>query len=106
MTSDYLDTKVKFLHGFANKIRVQILDELHDREKTVSELMANVDGSQSSISQHLACLKDCGLVSARQDGKYVYYRLRNQKIHDLLDMFDFVLDDVEDSVRSCLHQIN
>jgi len=101
-----LDTKVQFLHGFSHKTRIQILDLLQDGEKTVSEITKSVSGSQSSISQHLACLRGCGIVIGRQEGKFMHYSLRNDKVRNLLNMFDEVLNDVEKDVQSCQHQID
>ncbi|WP_217587664.1 ArsR/SmtB family transcription factor [Lentibacillus saliphilus] len=106
MATQDLDLKVKFLHGFSNKIRIQILDSIKDKEKTVSQIMDDVDGSQSSISQHLACLRGCGLIVGRQEGKYMYYRLLNDKVRHLLNMFDDVLMDVQTGVMSCDRQID
>lgn len=105
-TKPGIDTKVQFLHGFGHRTRVEILEQLQDGEKTVSEIMSSVRGSQSSISQHLACLRGCGLIVNRQEGKYVYYRLRNEKIHHLLNMFDDVLEDIQDDVDHCEHEFN
>ena len=96
-----LDTKVKFLHGFSHKTRIQILECIKEKEKTVSQITGKVEGNQSNISQHLACLKGCGIIVGRQEGKYVYYSLRNQQMRDLLTMFDVVLDDVQNDVACC-----
>ncbi|MEN1968017.1 metalloregulator ArsR/SmtB family transcription factor [Lentibacillus sp. N15] len=100
-----LDTKVKFLHGFSHKTRIQILECIKDNEKTVTQIVEDIRGNQSNISQHLACLKGCGLITGRQDGKYVYYGLRNQQVRELLTMFDRVLDDVENDVACCENHI-
>ncbi|NAP00948.1 metalloregulator ArsR/SmtB family transcription factor [Halomonas sp. MG34] len=96
-----IDTKMKFLHGLSNKTRVQILESIKEDEKTVSQIVQDLNGNQSNISQHLTCLKGCGLVVGRQDGKYVYYRVRNQLVRDLLTMIDVVLEDVEKDVACC-----
>ncbi|WP_407270759.1 ArsR/SmtB family transcription factor [Radiobacillus sp. PE A8.2] len=96
-----IDTKVKFLHGFSHKTRIQILECIKDDEKTVSQIVMDIEGNQSNISQHLACLKGCGIIVGRQEGKYIYYSLRNQQVRDLLSMFDEVLVDVENDVASC-----
>ncbi|MFC3418030.1 ArsR/SmtB family transcription factor [Salinicoccus hispanicus] len=101
-----LDTKVKLIHGFSNKTRLQILESIKMDEKTVSEIVADIGASQSSISQHLACLKECGIIIGRQQGKYIYYALRNQNMRDLLSMFDTVLDDVGENVASCENHID
>ncbi|RBW68213.1 ArsR/SmtB family transcription factor [Bacillus taeanensis] len=100
-----LDTKVKFLHGFSHKTRIQILECIKDNEKTVSQIVEDIRGNQSNISQHLACLKGCGIIVGRQEGKYVYYGLRNQQVRDLLTMFDVVLEGVKNDVAYCENHI-
>lgn len=100
-----IDMKVQFLHGFSNKVRIQILDSLKEEEKTVSQIVKDLNGNQSNISQHLACLKGCGLIIGRQEGKFIYYSVRNQKVRDLLTMFDVVLEDVQNDVACCENHI-
>ena len=101
MTKIDLDTRANFFHGFSNKTRIQILDSIKDNEKTVSQIVDEIDGNQSSVSQHLACLRGCGLIVSRQEGKYVYYHIRNKKIRQLLDMFDEVLVDIQKDISTC-----
>jgi len=101
-----LDTKMKFLHGFSHKTRIQILESIKEEEKTVSQIVNDLNGNQSNISQHLACLKGCGLIVGRQDGKFVYYRVRNQLVRDLLSIIDEVLEDVQNDVNSCENHID
>ncbi|MGG1684336.1 ArsR/SmtB family transcription factor [Pseudalkalibacillus sp. NRS-1564] len=101
-----IDMKVKLIHGFSNKTRIQILETIKDAEKTVSEIVQEVNGNQSNISQHLACLKGCGIIVGRNEGKYCYYSLRNQQIRDLLTMFDLILDDVENDVACCERHVD
>lgn len=101
-----IDTKMKFLHGFSHKTRVQILECIKEDEKTVSQIVDVLNGNQSNISQHLTCLKGCGLIVGRQGGKYVYYRVRNQLIRDLLTMFDVVLEDVHSDLTHCENHID
>ena len=100
-----MDLKIKFLQGFSNKVRIQILECIKE-EKTVSQIVTDLNVSQSSISQHLACLKGCGLIVGRQEGKYMYYSLRNQQVHDLLDMFDVVLEGVQNDIACCENHID
>nr|WP_211211826.1 metalloregulator ArsR/SmtB family transcription factor [Salinicoccus albus] len=99
------ESKVKLLHGFSNKTRIQILECIKDDEKTVSQVVDELQGNQSNISQHLACLKGCGIISGRRNGKYVYYGLRNQRVRDLLTMIDVVLEDVESDITTCENHI-
>ncbi|HDR3890119.1 TPA: winged helix-turn-helix transcriptional regulator [Bacillus cereus] len=99
--SNDLDIKTKFIRGFADKTRLQILQCMMDGEKTVSEIVEIIQGNQSNISQHLNCLKGCGIILGRQEGKYVYYFLRNAQIEQLLTMFDVVFHEVQKEVASC-----
>ncbi len=101
-----INMKVKLIHGFSNKTRIQILESIKNQEKTVSKIVEEIKGSQSNISQHLACLKGCGIIVGRNEGKYCYYSLRNQHIRDLLTMFDVVLEDVQNDVACCENHID
>jgi len=96
-----LDVKTKFIQGFADKTRLRILSCLMDGEKTVSEIVEHIQGNQSNVSQHLSCLKGCGIIKGRQEGKYVHYSLRSDQIKALLTMFDTVFEEVQNEVASC-----
>ncbi|MEG7379655.1 metalloregulator ArsR/SmtB family transcription factor [Bacillus subtilis] len=101
-----LDMKVKLIHGFSNKTRIQILESIKNQEKTVSQIVEEIKGNQSNISQHLACLKGCGIIVGRNEGKYCYYSVKNHHIRDLLTMFDVVLQDVQHDVACCERHID
>jgi DNA-binding transcriptional ArsR family regulator len=101
MALDAMDIKVKFIKGFADKTRLQILECIKDKEKTVSQIVEEMKGNQSNISQHLACLKGCGIIVGRQEGKFMYYGIRNEQVKTLLNMFDVVLGEVEKQVADC-----
>lgn len=60
---------------FGNVSRVLILWSLSDRELPVSEIADEVGTSLQNISQHLALLKEHGIVTARRDGQTIYYRI-------------------------------
>lgn len=96
-----VDMKVKFLRGFSDKTRIQILEAIKTEEKTVSQIVKELNGNQSNISQHLTCLKGCGLIVGRQEGKYVFYSLASEQIRELLTMFDVLLGDVQHQVACC-----
>lgn len=95
------DVKAKFIRGFADKTRLQILQCMMNEEKTVSEIVEEVHGNQSNISQHLSCLKGCGIITGRQEGRFVYYSLRNDQMRELLQMFDTVFEEVQKEVAAC-----
>ncbi len=62
------------MSAFAEPTRRAILDRLVEGERAVSELVAALDASQPSISQHLRVLLDAGLVTVRRDGRRRIYR--------------------------------
>ncbi|OXS54928.1 transcriptional regulator [Cohnella sp. CIP 111063] len=95
------EVKAKFLRGFSDKTRLQILECIKGKEKTVSQIVDDLKGNQSNISQHLACLKGCGIIIGRQEGKYMYYSLRNEQIVELLNVMDTVFNQVELEVAAC-----
>ncbi len=61
-------------------VRIEILDCLRSGEKTVSEITRDLGLRQANISQHLAVLRQRGVVSTRRDGAKVYYGVSNPKI--------------------------
>ena len=78
-------TAAKVFRGFADPTRVAILLALLDGERCVSDLVGLVGGSQSNVSGHLACLRECGLVLDRPgQRRQVFYRLANPEVADLL----------------------
>jgi DNA-binding transcriptional ArsR family regulator len=101
LEKETISTKIKFIRGFGDKTRMQILEILKGKELTVSQIVETVRASQSSVSQHIGCLKGCGLITGRQEGKYIYYSLSSDKIKLLLDMFDEVFADVQSGVACC-----
>ncbi|QCT02882.1 putative transcriptional regulator [Paenibacillus algicola] len=96
-----LDLKTKFIRGFSDKTRLQIVNILKSGEKTVSQIVEAVQGNQSNISQHLACLKGCGIIVGRQEGKYIYYALRNEQILSLIQLLDEVYEQVQNEMMAC-----
>lgn len=75
----------RMFRGFADPTRVAILLELLDGERRVSDLVERVGGSQSNVSGHLACLKECGLVLDRGgERRQVFYRLSGTEVNYLL----------------------
>jgi DNA-binding transcriptional ArsR family regulator len=65
----------KLLRALANERRLMILCQLGDRERSVGELQPLVGLSQSALSQHLAVLREEGVVATRKEGQTVWYRI-------------------------------
>jgi ArsR family transcriptional regulator len=65
----------KLLGALANERRLLILCQIAGREMSVGEIQELVGISQSALSQHLAVLREQGLVSTRRESQTIYYRL-------------------------------
>jgi ArsR family transcriptional regulator len=88
--------------GDPTRIRLlQILTEAPAGECSVGELVAAVDAPQSRVSTHLGCLRWCGLVLTRREGKQVYYRVADSRVRELLALGSAVLHDHAAGVASC-----
>ena len=61
--------------ALSDETRLRILSLLTEGERCVCELMAVLDLPQSTVSRHLAYLRNCGLVEDRRQGVWMYYRL-------------------------------
>ncbi len=75
----------------AHPLRLAILHNLKNGEKTVNELTQTIGASQSNISQHLAIMRQRQIVKTRKDGTNIYYRVASPKISQACDMVREVL---------------
>ncbi len=74
----------KFFRGLGDPTRVKILEYLLERERNVTELVKLLGSPQGRVSNHLACLKWCGYVAAKREGRYTYYQIADESVKDLL----------------------
>ncbi|MBI4536654.1 MAG: helix-turn-helix transcriptional regulator [candidate division NC10 bacterium] len=93
--------KAKLFRGFGDPTRLAILERLLGREQSVGEIAEAVEGNFANISAHLACLAECGLVEGERRGKYVYYRLRERRVRDLMRIAEAILADVSRQIYQC-----
>jgi len=77
----------------ADAKRLMILHELRDGEMSVGQLTSGLGLPQSNVSQHLAILRERGIVTTRRDGTTIYYKLANPKIGEACDLVREVLAD-------------
>jgi DNA-binding transcriptional ArsR family regulator len=75
----------KVFLALADPSRRAIFRSLMRGEAAVKELTAQFEISQPAVSQHLALLKDAGLVNGRRDGRCVYYRVEPRGMKPLID---------------------
>src|SRR5262245_40677196 len=75
----------KIFRALADPSRRAIFQALTRGEVAVKDLTARFDISQPAVSQHLAALKDAGLVSDRREGRCAYYRVEPHGMKPLID---------------------
>ena len=100
-TTSSVDLQAKLFRGFADPSRLSILEALRDGERTVSEVVETTGFTQPNVSNHLSCLRDCGLVTVRQQGRFAYYTISDDRVAKLLLMADELLADVAKGVYEC-----
>ena len=92
MASDIFDLRTRVTKALAHPLRLKIIDQLDlDQERCVCELVDVLGCDQPVVSKHLAVLRSAGLVTSRQEGANVYYKLRTPCIKKFLDCIDHVL---------------
>ncbi len=91
--TDYLMTRdedieraSRSLKAMSHPLRLKILCTLGSQEVSVQDIVEHVGTSQSNISQHLAILRDKGILASRKDGNRVYYRVGDTRTLRLISM--------------------
>ncbi len=93
--------KAKLFRGFADPSRLSILDVLRKGSLTVNEIVEATGLSQPNVSNHLACLRDCGLVAFESKGRYTTYHLSDDRVGELIELAESLLSDVARGVYEC-----
>jgi DNA-binding transcriptional ArsR family regulator len=89
---DSLDALVRFGRAIADPTRARVLLELREGPAFPADLAASLGTSRQSMSNHLACLRGCGLVVAVPQGRRTRYELVDARLaHALADLSDVVL---------------
>jgi ArsR family transcriptional regulator, cadmium/lead-responsive transcriptional repressor len=96
-----LSVKARLFRGFSDPSRLKILETLRSGGQTVGAIVERTGLSQSNVSNHLGCLRDCGLVSFEQRGKFAEYRLSDPRVEQLLSLAGTLLADVARGVYEC-----
>ncbi len=92
----------KYFRGLGDPIRLRILELLRsDGELSVGELVARLGLPQPQVSNHLACLRWCGFVEARREGRTVFNRIAVQRVETILELWQSLLADNADHVAAC-----
>ena len=101
VTKKQIQLKAKLFRGFGESSRLLIIECLRDGPKSVGEIVAASGLTQPNVSNHLACLRECGLLSAEQNGKYVYYKIGDERVSIILEHAEALLSDCDADIANC-----
>lgn len=90
-----LRSTVSVLKALGHPVRLRILAMLRGGELCVCQMTALLDVANSTVSAHLAALKRAGLVSERKAGRWVFYRLTDEKPPVLASVWETVTKDTQ-----------
>lgn len=91
-TAASLDALARFGHALSDPTRARVLMQLRDSPAFPADLAEALGVTRQSMSNHLACLRGCGLVVAVPEGRRTRYELADARIaHALADLHDLVL---------------
>lgn len=100
-TGTGLDPAVALFHSLSDGTRLAIVQRLACGEARVADLMVALGMAQSTVSAHVACLRDCALVVGRPQGRQVFYRLARPELMDLLAAAETLLAATGNAVALC-----
>lgn len=95
------ESVARFFHGLADPTRVRILRFLATGPKTAGQVVGHIGRNQPSVSSHLTCLRFCGFVEARREGRNVRYELIDARVRRLLELGERYLDENEERILAC-----
>jgi ArsR family transcriptional regulator, cadmium/lead-responsive transcriptional repressor len=91
----------RFFRALGDPTRLRLLTLLVQGERSVTELVEAVGARQGRISTHLGCLRWCGMVTARREGRQMIYAITDPRVRALLGTADDMLRDYAAGVASC-----
>jgi DNA-binding transcriptional ArsR family regulator len=82
---DKLELAASKLRAIAHPMRIAIIDLLHEKQLSVTEIYEKLDIEQASASHHLNILKTKGVLASRRNGKKIFYSLKNQTLTEIIE---------------------
>lgn len=97
--------KAGFFRVLGHPARVRILELLRDGERSVGDLQAELSLDSGGTSQHLAALKRHGILESRRERTSVFYRVRDPRMFELLEVARGILTSNLADVQSLLSEL-
>lgn len=96
-----LGITTKFFRALGDPSRLKILYSLMQGERNVGELVGLVGLSQGRVSNHLACLTQCGFVKTRREGKFVYCSIADETVGQLMAVSQVMIAKNAERIWEC-----
>lgn len=104
-TKSFNDARIqltgKLFRGLGDPNRLQILEYLIEKERNVGELTALLGAPQGRVSNHLACLRWCGFVTTERKGRFLYYKVADERVVKLIELAKSMMADNAEHIYSC-----
>jgi DNA-binding transcriptional ArsR family regulator len=98
-----LEARENLFRALADGTRQEILEILaKDGAMNVTDLCRRLGKDQNLVSHHLSCLRNCGLVSVTERGRFAIYSIRNRNVLRLLGIADKHVAGIINDVLSCV----
>jgi len=97
--------KAEFFRVLGHPVRVRILELLRERERSVGDLQAALEIDSSGTSQHLGALRKAGLVEGRKHGTSVFYRVKDPRTFQLLEVARQILTSHYEDTQAILGEL-
>ena len=91
----------RFFKGLGDPVRLRVLEFLEGGERSVGEIVAHLGLPQNHVSMHLGCLRWCGYVNTRREGRYVFYSLSDARVMEIVALAHELLRGSEAYVMAC-----
>src|SRR5208282_986545 len=86
MSPEALELVAARFRAMGEPLRLRILQQLEQGERTVSALTASIGSTQPNVSKHLRILQDSGLVKRRQEGNSAFFSIADETVFELCEM--------------------
>lgn len=94
----------RFFRSLGDPTRLKIITCLMEGEQSVSDLVSRLSMGQGRISTHLSCLKACGCVQSRPQGRFVYYRITDDRLVNLVQLASSMAWEHSEKLNDCLKE--
>mgnify|MGYP001035697373 CR=1 FL=1 len=92
----------RFFSSYSNPTRLAILEQLRYGEKSVSEIAEAIrDVSLTNLSNHLKCMRGCGILKVRREWRNLYYSVSDERILAIFSIARDVVRHIGNTMESC-----